>query len=245
MMRKLLIVGAAVAMSASALAAATAVGSTGAAGALAMKTKTYTTQECAITGSVTFAAPGLSYAGTLSKGSTSKAVSSATSTGTGCGSGTATSATLNSKIVSPSTNCETASSPPPACSGETTKEHYVYDNSSSLASSGVSSIVSSLGPKGLKLFDNGHKVIGAVTSGGTSAVDPGGACGTNVGFQLQGNTNVSTLTYDLLLCITGDTGTDTTGSFYNDYIASDEGDNSIVIATGIFGGNSALNFTES
>jgi hypothetical protein len=56
---------------------------------------------------------------------------------------------------------------------------------------------------------------------------------------------VSTLTYDLLLCITGDTGTNATGSFYNDYIASASGDESIVLATGIFGGNSALNFTES
>jgi hypothetical protein len=109
----------------------------------------------------------------------------------------------------------------------------------------VSSIVSSLGPKGIKLYDNGNKVTGDVTSGGTSAVDPGGACGTNVGFQLQGDTSVSTLTYDLPLCITGDTGTNTTGSFYNDYIASASGDESIVLATGIFGGNSALNFTES
>jgi len=55
---------------------------------------------------------------------------------------------------------------------------------------------------------------------------------------------VSGLTYDLLLCITGDTGNaSTTGSFYNDYIASSEGNTAIVIATGIFGGASGLNFT--
>ena len=148
--------------------------------------------------------------------------------------------------MSPSTDCNTATPPlPGACSGETVKKYYAYDNSSSLASSGTSSIVTSLGPKGIKLIDNHNSVTGDVTSDGTTAVDPGGACGTNVGFQLQGNTNVSGLTYDLLLCITGDTGTNTTGSFYNDYIASSEGNNSIVIATGVFGGSSGLSFTYS
>jgi len=148
--------------------------------------------------------------------------------------------------VSASTNCNTATPPlPGACAGETSKEFYAYDNSSSLASSGTGSIVTSLGPKGIAIYDNGNKVTGDVTTDGTSSVLPGGACGTNVGFQLEGNTNVSGLTYDLLLCITGDTGTNTTGSFYNDYIASSEGDNAIVIATGIFGGSSGLSFTYS
>jgi len=224
-----------------ALAAGTAVGSSGAAGAASK----YKTQSCAITGKVTFAKPGLSYDGSLSKDTTSTSTSSATATGKGCGDGTASSSTLTSKIVSPSTDCNTSSSPPGACSKETATKFYAYDNSSSLASSGTSSIVSSLGPKGLMLYDNGNKVTGDVTSSGTTAVDPGGACDTNVGFQLKGNTSVKTLTYDLLLCITGDTGTSTTGSFYNDYIASSEGDNAIVITTGIFGGSSGLSFTYS
>jgi hypothetical protein len=241
MMRKFLIVAVAVAMPASALAAMATVGSPGIAGAASK----YKTQSCAITGSVTFAKPGLSYDGTLSKNTTSTATSAATATGTGCGAGTATTSTLTSKIVSPSTDCNTASSPPAACAKETATKYYAYDNSSSLASSGTSSIVSSLGPKGLNVYDNGNEVNARVTSSGTSAVDPGGACGTNVGFQLKGSTNVKTLTYDLLLCITGDTGAKTTGSFYNDYITSSEGDNSIVIATGIFGSSSALSFTKS
>ena len=243
MMRKLLIDAAAVAMPVAALAAVTTAGTAGTAGA-ATAAK-YKTQSCTISGKVTFAKPGLSYDGTLSKSSTSTATSSAKATGKGCGSGTAKSATLTSEIVSPSTNCNTASSPPGACSKETATKFYVYDNSSSLATSGTSSIVSSLGPTGLKVYDNGNPVTAKVTSSGTTAVDPGGACGSNVGFQLKGKTSVKTLTYDLLLCITGDTGTDTTGSFYNDYIESSEGDNSIVIATGIFGGSSALSFTDS
>jgi hypothetical protein len=243
MIRKLLVVAAAVAMPAAALAAVTTIGSAGIAGAAA---KTYDNQTCAISGAVTFATPGLSYNGSLTKKTTSTSVSSATSTGTGCGNKTATTSTLNSKIVSPSVNCNTATPPlPGACAGETAKEYHAYDNSSSLASSGTASIVSSLGPKGIAIYDHGNKVTGLVTTDGTTAVDPGGACGTNVGFQLQGNTSVSGLTYDLLLCITGDTGTSTTGSFYNDYIASSEGDAGIVIATGIFGGSSGLTFTYS
>jgi len=243
MIRKLLVFAAAVAMPAAALAAVSTVGSAGVAGAAG---KTYDSQTCAISGSVTFATPGLSYNGSLSKKSTSTADSAATSTGTGCGNKTTGTSTLKNKIVSPSTNCNTATPPlPGACAGETSKEFYAYDNSSSLASSGTSSIVTSLGPKGINIYDNGNKVNGQVTTDGTSAVDPGGACGTNVGFQLQGNTNVSGLTYDLLLCITGDTGTDTTGSFYNDYIDSSEGDAAIVIATGVFGGSSGLSFTYS
>ena len=247
MIRKMLIVAAAVAMPASALAAVTSVGIAGPAGAVG---KTYTTMSCTITGNVTFAKPGLSYNGSLSSATTSKAKSVATATGTGCGKNTSAdpSGTVNvtkDTITSPNTDCNTSSSPPGACANKTATKHYAYDNSSSLASAGTSSIVTSLGPKGIKLVDNNNAVTGDVTSGGTSEVTPGGACGSNVGFQLQGNTNVSTLTYDLLLCITGDTGTNTTGSFYNDYIASLEGNASIVIATGIFGGNSEVSFTES
>jgi len=243
MIRKLLVFAAAVAMPAAALAAVTTVGSAGIAGAAA---KTYDSQTCTLSGQVTFATPGLSYNGSLSKKSTSTSASSATFSGTGCGNKTATTSTLNSKIVTANTNCNTATPPlPGACSGETAKEFYAYDNSSSLASGGTSSIVTSLGPKGISIYDHGNKVNGQLTTDGTTAVDPGGACGTNVGFQLQGNTNISGLTYDLLLCITGDTGTSTTGSFYNDYIASSEGDAAIVIATGIFGGSSELSFTYS
>ena len=243
MIRKLLVIAAAVAMPASALAAVTAVGSTGVAGAVAAKGKTYTTQSCTISGGVTFAAPGLSYAGSLSKKSTSESVSSAHATGTGCGSGSSGVGVLTSKIVSDSTLCAGAVSPPPACAGATSKLKYYYDNASSLATAGVSSIAASLS-KGLKLYDNGNKVTAEVTVGGTSSVDPGGACGTNVGFQLSGDTNIAGLTYDLLLCITGDTGTGTTGAFYTDYIGALEG-SSAVLATGIFGGASGLSFTEA
>jgi hypothetical protein len=228
-------------MPAAALAAVTTVGP---AGAAAAKAKVYTTTSCAITGGVTFATPGLSYNGSLTKKSTSTSVSSATAGAILSGTGGCGSATVASKIVSASTNCNTATPPlPGACSSETTKEFYAYDNASSLVSSGTSSIVSSLGPKGLKLNDNGNKVTVDITEAGTSSVLPGGDCGANVGFELSGNTSVAGLTYDLLLCITGDTGTGTTGSFYNDYVAAASGNAGITIASGIFGGDTALSFT--
>jgi len=238
MIRKLLVIAAAVAMPASALAAVTAVGSTGIAGAA----KSYTTQTCAISGGVTFATPGLSYAGSLSKKSTSESLSAATATGTGCGAGVTGVGHLTSKIVSDSSLCSSAS-PPPACAGATSKLKYYYDNASSLATAGVASIAASL-HKGLKLYDNGNKVTAEVTVAGTSSVTPGEACGTNVGFQLSGDTNIAGLTYDLLLCITGDTGTGTSGAFYTDYVGALEG-SSTVIATGSFGGASGLTFTEA
>jgi len=257
MIRKLLVVAAAVAMPASALAAVTAVGSSGIAGAAV---KTYTTMSCAITGSVTFAKPGLSYDGSLSAASVSKAKSSATATGAACGKVSATDPTgtvntTKNTITSPSTDCNVPPTPPatnpPVCAHETVTKHYAYDTASSLASAGVSSIVTSLGPTGIKLIDNKNAVVGDVTESGTSSVLPDTSCGANVGFELQGNTNITGLTYDLLLCIVGDTGTTgpdtsgTTGSFYTDYLDASGGDTLITIATGIFGGSSELNFTFS
>lgn len=94
----------------------------------------------------------------------------------------------------------------------------------------MSSIVASLGPKGLKLYDNGNKVTGAVTTLGTNPVLPGGACGADIGFSLAANTNVTGLTYALTLCLVGDTGTNTTNAFFTDYLAAAGGNTSIAIA---------------
>ena len=231
MIRKMLVIAAAVAMPAAALAAVTTVGASGVAGAV----KTYDSQTCAVTGSVTFAAPGLSYSGSLGKKSTVKSLSSETATGTGCGAGVSGSAGISSKITTAATDCNIPPVPPatnPAiCASATTKQHFAYSNASNLATAGVASIVASLGPKGLKLYDNGNKVTGAVTTPGTNSVLPGGACGSGIGFSLAGNTNVTGLTYALTLCLVGDTGTNTTNAFFTDYLAAAGGDTSITIAT--------------
>ena len=243
MIRKMLVIAAAVAMPAAALAAVTTVGASGVAGAV----KTYDSQTCAVTGSVTFAAPGLSYSGSLGKKSTVKSLSSETATGTGCGAGVSGSAGISSKITTAATDCNIPPVPPatnPAiCASATTKLHFAYSNASNLATAGVASIVASLGPKGLKLYDNGNKVTGQVTAPNTTTVVPGGACGSAVGFSVAGNTTVTGLTYVLTLCLVGDTGTGTSGTFLTDYLAAAGGDTSVTVATASVS-SSSLVFTK-
>jgi len=241
MIRKMLVLAAAVAMPATAMAAVTAGTVATTAGAAA---KVYTSTSCALAGSVTFSTPGLSHDGSLGKKSTVTSTSSLTPGAILSGTGGCGTTTVNSKIVSAATDCLTAPAPlPPVCTLATTKLHYAYDTASSLASSGVAGIVASLS-KGLKLSDNGNKVVGTVTLAGTTSVI-GGACGSgNLGFNIAGNTNVTGLTYNVLLCITGDTGPGTSGAFGTDYLAAAGGNTSITIATGVYGGNSALTFVK-
>ena len=236
MIRKMLVIAAAVAMPAAALAAVTTVSASGVAGAA----KTYTSTSCNLTGSVTFAAPGLSYGGSLGKKSTVTSVSSVTPGAILSGTGGCGATTITSKITTAATDCNVAPIPPatlpPVCASATTKLHYAYSNASNLATAGVSSIVASLGPKGIKLNDNGNKVTGAVTTLGTNSILPGGACGSDIGFSLAGNTNVAGLTYTLNLCLVGDTGTGTSGGVFTDYQAAAGGNTAITIASATLSG---------
>jgi len=240
MIRKMLVIAAAVAMPATAMAAVTTVGASGVAGAA----KVYTSTSCAVTGTVTFAAPGLSNAGSLGKKSKVTSTSAVTPGTILSGTGGCGTTTVKTKISTAATDCLTAPAPlPGACAAATAKLHYAYSNASNLASAGVSSIVASLS-KGLKLSDNGNKVTGTVTLAGTTAV-VGGACGTgNIGFQLAGSTNVTGLSYTLLLCLVTDTGTATTGAFGADYLAAAGGNTAITIASAGVSGASALTFVK-
>jgi len=241
MIRKMLVIAAAVAMPATAMAAVTTVGASGVAGAAA---KVYTSTSCAVTGTVTFAAPGLSHDGSLGKKATVSSTSAVTPGTIVSGTGGCGTTTVKSKITTAATDCLTAPAPLPAvCASATTKLHYAYSNASNLASAGVSSIVASLS-KGLKIADNGNKVVGTVTLAGTTSV-VGGACGAgNIGFQIAGSTNVTGLSYTLLLCLVGDTGPGTSGAFGTDYLAAAGGNTSITIATAVVSGNSALTFVK-
>ena len=248
MIRKMLVIAAAVAMPASAIAAVTTVSASGVAGAAA---KVYASQTCAVTGTVTFAAPGLSNTGSLGKKANVTSTSAVTATGTGCGPGVSGSVGVKSKISTAATDCRIPAVPPAVLPGAcalyntskaTAKTPFAYSNASNLATAGVSSIVASLSAKGLKLDDNGNKVTGAVTVGGTSSVLPGGACGSTVGFSLAGATNITGLSYALTLCLVGDTGTNTTGAFFTDYLAAAGGDTTITIASALVS-SSSLVFT--
>lgn len=236
---RMLLLAAAVAIPATAFAGGTAI--VGSAVAGAAKAPPVTT-DCAITGLVTFTPPGLSYDGSLTKKSSVDTSADVTPSGT-CGT-----SEVKAKIVSTTDSC---ASPPsgqsaaPVCADQTKKSggNY-YDSASSFTSDGTSSIVSSLGPKGLKAEDNGNKVTLDVTSGGTSEVYPGGACGSAAGFALSGDTSYSGLTYTLDICLTGDTGANTTDNFVNDLLSADGGGDP-VIATATVGGSSTLDFTYS
>jgi len=251
MIRKMLVTAAAVTMSMTTVGVAS-VAMSGEAGAAA---KVYTSQTCTISGGVTFAPPGLSHNGTLGKKSSVKSTSAITATGAGCGTSGGTTTSISNKIVTQATDCTVPATPPAtlpgACdtyvAGGTAK--YAYDNASNLATAGVSSICSALSAKPIKAVNNGNKVSLIVNPdcSGVNSVVPGGKCGaTGLGFDLSGNTSVTGLTYEVLLCITGDTGTSTTNSFFTDYLgAAGNAASPIVIASGTFGGSSALTFTKA
>jgi len=265
MIRKMLVVAGAVALTATAFTAIASVSDSSTAGAV----KTYTTQSCAGTGSVTFVAPGLSYGGTLGKKSIVKSISSVTATGTGCGSGASGATTLTNKLPTSATQCNPAAANyvapippatlPDACLAWTAKLPYAYSNANNLASAGVSTIVTALQAKPPKAYDNGNKVAlvigdacGATyPAGPCSGVTQGtesvvlGACGSTIGFHLFGPTAVAGLTYDLLICLVSDTGPATTGAFFADYLgAAGNTVPGLTIATATIGGNSHLDFVK-
>ena len=233
MIRKMLVIAAAVAMPAAALAGVTAVGSS----AIATAKTPLESVNCALTGTVTFAKPGLSSGGTLTNKTVEDSSTAVTPSG-GCGT-----TTIKEKIATPTTLCPYPTTTPTACTGVTalSKDKYYYDTDSSFASAGVSSIVASLSTKGIKAKDNGNSVtlkVGDTGDQTASSVLPGGVCGSDAGFQLTGDTSKTGLTYVLNVCLTTDTGTGTTGSFLAD-VASSTG----TIATAAIGGSATLDFT--
>ena len=234
MIRKMLVLAAAVAIPAAGLAGASALTGASVASAKALPPVAVT---CSLTDSVTFAKPGLSYNGSLTN-KTSQSSKSATTPSAGNPAACPTKAIKN-KIATATTDCATAPTPAPICSISTAKtlakDPFYYDTASSLATSGVASIVASLSP-GIATTDNGTKVILAVTAPGTSSILPGGACGTTVGFHLSGAVNLAAggstgLNYTLNICLVADTGTGTSGAFFTDYAAAAGGNTSITIAS--------------
>jgi len=240
MIRKMLVVAAAVAMPAAAFAGATAVAGSGIASAKALPPVTGT---CTLSGTVTFAKPGLSYNGTLTNKTTSLSKTAITPSGI-CGT-----KAIKNKITSTAGVCATDPSPAPACalaSAKTlAKDPNFYDTASSLATGGVSNIVTSLAA-GIPAVDNGTKVTLQVTAPGTSSILPGGACGSDIGFHLSGgvtNGGAAVSSYVLNICLTGDSGTGTTGGFFADYLAAAGGNTGVTIATATLGAASSLTFS--
>ncbi len=256
MIKKILMVVAAVAMP---IGAATAVGvvGTGVAGAAKPPPGPIT---CTQAGSVTFQAPGLSNGGTLTTKTSVLTKADVTPTGTGC-SGTAIKVKIVSATVAcPQTNGVPNSGDPSSCLAsktngkgvvtyEISKKPNYYDTDGQFESNGLSDLQAALA-NGLTTKDNGNKVT--LEYGSANEV-VGGACGTDgsgnsiVGFQLTGavdeNGASTGLNYSDLVCLTNDSGTNTTGNFLNDLTAP--ASSGVVIASATIGGNSSLAITEA
>jgi hypothetical protein len=94
--------------------------------------------------------------------------------------------------------------------------------------------------KGIAYSDNGVALtllVNQTPGAGVTAVTPGGACGSGIGFEVNGTVKKTTTTWKLDMCISGDSGTGTTGTFLSD-LASE------VFSTGGLGAYAGAPFTD-
>jgi hypothetical protein len=242
MIRKLLVVAAAVAMPAATMAGVTAV--TGAGIAAAAKPAPVPV-TCSLSGTVTFNKPGLSPTGSITKKTTATTKTAVTPGGaSACGT-----KAIKSKIPSATTACWStlptytdkltytggvlASGAAAACDvggssavGDANlnaktiktaiKDQYYYDTVGSLLS-GPADILTALAA-GVKTQDNGNNIV--LVPSAASSILPGGACGASeVGFAISGSVTggLGVLTaFSMNICLGGDTGPGTTNAFFAD-----------------------------
>jgi hypothetical protein len=203
MIRKMLLVAAAIAMPVSVVAGVAV--TSGVAGAKAPVVKPTT---CSVTGSVTFPAPGLSKIGSVESSSKSTTTSTTTASG-GC------TGTNSETIVSKSTvKCKSQPTTAPC----TSTAGFVYDTESGFATS-VPALATAV-KKGLAVVDNGVALTLVPTPGtGVSQIIPGSTCGSNAGFLLTGTVKKATDTFTATICLTSDTGPGTSGTFITDLLS--------------------------
>ena len=245
MIRKILVAIAAIAMPVGAVAAVGVAGS-GVAGAA---TPPPTTISCPVTGTVTFAAPGLSAGGALTANASVTTKSTTTATGAGCGATPSSENIVSATTPCPQTNGVPNSGDVAACQASKTKNGVTtyaialkpnyYDTSNSYASTGLTDLETALQAKPPKATIDSIPVV--LAYGSASDVAPNGVCGSNVGFDLSGNAQIKGTTvgtYTDIVCISGDSGTGTTGNFANDLFSS-----TAVITSATIGGDSSLTVT--
>jgi hypothetical protein len=167
-------------------------------------------RNCTVSGTVTFAAPGLSKQGTVTTNKTSTATA-ASHFGGGC-----TGPTLTVNISTKNTKCKGANDPAgTACMAKHTD---VYDTESSFATAGVVSIAKSLKKLSFTLdgVTYGTKTTGAVAVSCTSPVPIGGFT-TETGFKISGVVktpkNDKGQVTTLKACLGADTDASGTGNF--------------------------------
>ena len=171
MIRKMLLVAAAVAMPVGVVAVTGVTGATvaGAAG-----------PTCTVSGTVNFAAPGISHAGAASASKTSTTTTSATTFGgAGCSGGAP-----GNNITSKSTKCDKHTAGLPVSNPACTPGNYGYGSWANFTTGGTASIQKSL----KKLSFTLNSVAYKTKTTGASEILPGGACGASeVGFQIVGS----------------------------------------------------------
>lgn len=230
MIRKMVVAAAAVAMCVSGIGVLTTFVGSGVAGA---KSPTVVGITCDSTGSVNFVSPGLTVDGTTSgvgKDSTTKATLD--SSNLDCNGNGVSNSPVVVSITTKNTKCDVALTDddlptlgeqpprwtePPSCpTGKPAKKTYYDDLAWSFAGSGASDIVTAL-KKGIPFDDSGTALTLIPTS--STAVDPNGACGgsTSSGFDIKGTIKKATgASFSDLVCLTTDTGTDTSNVFTTD-----------------------------
>jgi hypothetical protein len=172
MIRKMLVIAAAIAMPVSVVAV-----TGGVAGAKKAPTPPDPAVTCSVSATVTFAPPGISQAGSASPAKTSTTTTSATTFGGGCtGGGT------GNNIVSKSTKCaKKVGQPEPTSNPGCQVGEYGYGSWANFTSGGTASIQKAL--KKLSFTINGI-AYATKTTGSSEIIN--GVCGGDVGFQITG-----------------------------------------------------------
>jgi len=260
MIRKMLVIAAAVAMPATAMAGITAVGGAGIASAKALPPQAVT---CTLSGTIAFPKGGLSKNGVITNKTTGTTKTAITPGGGLCGS-----KAIKSKITSATTACwstlpvltgkvvtspgvlTTDPNPPHAVTAAAACLVGATDPSTMTATqvktaikdqfylgtlagllSGPSQILASLAG-GVPAVDNGTKITLMPTA--ASSVVPGGSCGASeAGFAISGPvTGGGAVTaFAMNICLGADTGTNVGGTaFFSDFVAATA--NPAVVITG-------------
>ena len=235
MIRKMLVLAAAVAMPAATIAGISAVAASGvaAAGAPAVHAST-----CTVSGNVAFATGGTTEGGSQGTAKTSTSTTTLTGSGAGCFGPVAPLVTPITQKTSKCSATTLAVLPPSAgllagsvpsfthfagcvASPKDTTWGSAWGFLGGVQVNGVyqnttAGILGAL-KKGVPYTDNGVALTLLVSS--VTAIQPGGVCGGEAGFQLAGTVKkAATHTWNLNLCLAGDTGTATTNSFINDLL---------------------------
>jgi hypothetical protein len=212
MIRKMLVVAAAIAMPVSVIAIPAF--TSGVAGAHTV-VPADPPVTCSVSGTVTFAPPGLSSAGSAEAAKDSVSTTSPTTFGAGCTGGSGTGYSITSKSI----KCaKKATDPEPSSNPGCEVGEYGYDSWSNFTTGGTTAIQKAL--KKLNFTLNGIAYETKTTSASQVVFN---ACGSEVGFQLNGTVAAPKQdkgqSSQLIACLGAVTGTGLTSytNFFDDY----------------------------